>query len=116
MQSLAALPNFPLQPAGEVAAQFLAAGVTDFHSAARHVHQLPYGRISERANFRLVLWEGRGTCSAKHALLAQLANEQGVKIALTIGMYEMTERNTPGVWAVLPLQRYGRFGRSVLRR
>ena len=101
MQSLAALPNFPLQPAGEVAAQFLAAGVTDFHSAARHIYRLPYGRISERANFRLVLREGRGTCSAKHALLAQLANEQGVKIALTIGIYEMTERNTPGVGAVL---------------
>ena len=37
----------------------------------------------------------------KHALLAQLAREQGVDIALTIGMYQMTERNTPGVGSVL---------------
>ena len=101
MQSLEALPNFPLQPAGEVTAQFLALGVTDCHGAARHVYRLLYGRTSDRANFHLVLHEGRGTCSAKHALLAQLAREQGVEVALTIGIYQMTERNTPGVGAVL---------------
>ncbi len=101
MQSFAALPNVPLQPGAEVTACFLALRITDFHAAARYVQQLPYGRTSDRANCRLVLSEGRGTCSAKHALLAQLAREQGVDIALTIGMYQMTERNTPGVGSVL---------------
>jgi hypothetical protein len=101
MQSLEALPNFQLQPGGEVTAQFLALCVTDFHSAARYVYQLPYGRNSDRANCRLVLSEGYGTCSTKHALLAELAQEQGVDITLTIGIYAMTERNTPGVGAVL---------------
>jgi hypothetical protein len=101
MQSFEALPNFRLQPGGEVAAQFLAQGITDFHSAARYVHQLPYGRVSDRANCHLVLREGRGTCSAKHALLAELATEQGADIALTLGIYAMTGRNTPGVGAVL---------------
>ncbi len=101
MQSFAALPNVPLQPGAEVTAHFLALGLSNFHAAARYVQQLPYGRTSDRANCRLVLSEGRGTCSAKHALLAQLAREQGVDIALTIGMYQMTERNTPGVGPVL---------------
>ena len=101
MQSFAALPNVPLQPGAEVTAHFLALGLTNFHAAARYVQHLPYGRTSDRTDCQLVLSEGRGTCSAKHALLAQLAREQGVDIALTIGIYQMTERNTPGVGSVL---------------
>lgn len=101
MKSLGSLPNFPLKPDGEVTAHFLAVGISDFHSAAHYVQQLPYGRNADRTNFWLVLREGRGTCSTKHALLAQLAKEQEVDIALTIGIYAMTEGNTPGVDPVL---------------
>jgi hypothetical protein len=101
MQSLDALPHFPLRPADGVTVPFLAMGVRDFYEAARYVYQLPYGRTSERANFRQVLTEGYGTCSTKHALLAQLALEQGVVVALTLGIYEMTEANTPGVGPIL---------------
>jgi hypothetical protein len=101
MQSLNALPNFPLQPADGVTALFFALGMRDFHAAARYIHQLPYGRTSDRANFRQVLTEGCGTCSTKHALLAQLALEQGVVLSLTLGIFEMTEDNTPGVGPVL---------------
>jgi hypothetical protein len=88
-----------------VTEDFLSAGITDFRKAARYVRNLPYGRNSDRSDFRLVLREGRGTCSTKHALLAQLAKEQGIDVALTLGIYEMSERNTPGVGHVL--DKYG---------
>lgn len=101
MQSLEALPDFPLCHADRISAQFLAAGITDFRAAARYLYRLPYGRNTNRADFRLVLTEGRGTCSTKHALLAQLAREQGAEVDLTLGIYEMTERNTPGVGTIL---------------
>jgi hypothetical protein len=101
MQPLDALPNFPLQPAEGVTVPFLALGMRDFHAAAHYIYQLPYGRTTDRANFRQVLTEGRGTCSTKHALLAQLALEQGVVLPLTLGIYEMTEDNTPGVGPIL---------------
>ena len=39
--------------------------------------------------------------TTKHALLARLAAEQGIDAALTLGIYEMSERNTPGVGTVL---------------
>jgi hypothetical protein len=52
-----------------------------------------------------VLNEGRGTCSSKHALLAQLAGEQRLSVALMLGIYLMNERNTPRVGAAL--SRYG---------
>ena len=50
-----------------------------------------------------MLSERRGTCSTKHALLAALAIEQRLPIHLTLGIYEMSERNTPGVGAVLSM-------------
>lgn len=48
-----------------------------------------------------VLMEGRGTCSTKHALLAELATEQRLPVALVLGIYLMNERNTPGIGRVL---------------
>jgi hypothetical protein len=101
MESLDALPNVPLRHVDGITEAFLARGAVDFHAAARYVYHLPYGRNTDRANFRLVLSEGCGTCSTKHALLAQLAQEQGLAIALTLGIYDMTERNTPGVGRIL---------------
>jgi hypothetical protein len=49
----------------------------------------------------IVLTEKRGTCSTKHALLRRLAIEQNLDIALVLGIYEMSEQNTPGVGVVL---------------
>jgi hypothetical protein len=48
-----------------------------------------------------VLTEGRGTCSTKHALLAELATEQRLPLAFMLGIYPMNEANTPGVGRVL---------------
>jgi transglutaminase superfamily protein len=101
MQSWEALPAVLLRPSGVTAASFLARSVCDFRSAARYLHSLPYGRNTNRADFRLVLDEGRGTCSTKHALLAELAREQHIPAALTLGIYAMHERNTPGVGPIL---------------
>ena len=99
------IPDQPLVGAGDVTRRFRALGIADFAGAARHVRKLPYGRTASRTDVTLVLTEGRGTCTTKHALLAALAAEQGIDVALTLGVYEMTERNTPGVGRVL--ERHG---------
>jgi hypothetical protein len=65
-------------------------GVHDFVGAARHILGRPYGRIRDREKFWLVLSEGCGTCTTKHALLAELGQEQGIDIQLTLGIYEMS--------------------------
>lgn len=101
MKSCEALPAVLLQPAGPVTAAFVATGITDFRSAARYVRDLAYGRNRDRADSLAVLREHCGTCSTKHALLARLADEQSLPLDLMIGIYEMNERNTPGVGAVL---------------
>lgn len=101
MLSWDALDPFRFQPAGVVTAAFLGIARTDLRAAAQYVCRLPYGRNSDPGNPLIVLAEQRGTCSTKHALLRRLAGEQELDIALVLGMYEMTDRNTPGVGPVL---------------
>jgi hypothetical protein len=96
-----ALPDVALISDASASAAFRARGVQDLRAAARHVRDLPYGRITDRARPGLVLEEGRGTCTTKHALLAEVAAAQGVDLALVLGIYEMSEANTPGVGTVL---------------
>ena len=105
MYSWDVLPHGSLEPAGPLSAEIIARGLTDFRAAGRYLHALPYGRTADRADFSAVLREGKGTCSTKHALLAALAQEQGLAVVLTLGIYEMHERNTPGVGVILT--RYG---------
>jgi len=102
-EDVAALPEAPLAGGGALTARFRAAGASSFRAAAALVRRLPYGRISSRARPELVLEEGRGTCTTKHALLSELARELGLDVRLILGVYEMHERNTPGVGAVLAL-------------
>jgi len=101
VKSWDALPDRALADAGEITRAFVSAGANDFRAAARYVHALPYGRNSSRTDPQIVMRERRGTCSTKHALLARLAVEQRFEIALVIGIYRMSERNTPGVGRVL---------------
>lgn len=99
--TLERLPNFDLAFRGATTDDFLSMGLNDFRAAVDYVWRLPYDRNSNRADFNLVLRENRGTCSTKHAALAQVAFEQKQPVFLTLGIYEMNERNTPVVAAVL---------------
>ena len=101
MHSWLALPAVILKKSGPITAELQAHGIDEFRTAGRYLHTLPYGRTTDRANFRLVLAERRGTCSTKHALLAALAGEQDLAVRLTLGIYRMHERNTPGVNVIL---------------
>lgn len=104
LHSWEALKPVVLQPAGDVTHAFVNLGAHDYREAARYIHQLPYRRNSDPIAPLIVIQEGRGTCSTKHALLCRLALEQNLHVALIVGVYQMNERNTPGVGAVL--QRY----------
>jgi hypothetical protein len=99
--SVCLLPDFALDASRPLGGRFAALGILDYRGVARHVRSLPYGRNSDRSDWGLVLIEGRGTCSTKHALLAELARENGRQVALVLGVYEMDKANTPGVGAVL---------------
>ena len=101
MYSWDVLPPDSLKPTGPLTTEFTSRGITDFRAAGRYLQALPYGRTANRADFRSVLSAGTGTCSTKHALLAAVASEQNLPVALRLGIYEMHERNTLGVGTVL---------------
>jgi hypothetical protein len=77
-------------------------GFEAFEHLVEHVRKLPYGRTSNVEDPLAVLQQGRGTCSAKHQLLAAVAQDCGhSEVELIVGIYEMSESNTPGVGTVL---------------
>lgn len=97
-----AFPESAIRPRGDVSRAVRGRGLTTLREAIRFVRDLPYGRPTDRGSALATLEEGVGTCSTKHALLARLCDELGLSsVQLTLGIYEMTERNTPGVGDVL---------------
>lgn len=77
-------------------------GYQVFSQLAQAVRALRYGRVNDSADPMAPLRERRGSCSSKHRLLAAVAAECGQRdIALTLGLYFMSEDNTPGVGPVL---------------
>lgn len=94
-------PNTALLKSGRFSVAFAEYGCVDFRNAAAYVQQLPYGRNSGSPAYEYVLIDSSGTCSSKHALIASLAEELSLDVALILGIYEMNEQNTPGVGKIL---------------
>lgn len=88
--------NFLIEAGGPASVLFQSKGIEDFQQACAYVQALPYGRNTDRNDFTLVLTEGNGSCSGKHALLAQLAEEHGeTKIELIAGIFMMSPETHP---------------------
>jgi hypothetical protein len=109
MHSWDALDPNSFRSDGAITSAFLRLGNQTFRSAGQYTQALPYGRNSHPGDPLIVLTEKRGTCSTKHALLRRLAIEQNLDIVLVLGIYEMSEQNTPGVGAVL-----AKYGLAIL--
>lgn len=83
--------DFELSSDGSFSASFRGKGIHFFSDACTFVSQLPYGRNANREDFSLVFSEGKGTCSSKHALLAELALENGhPEVELIAGIFLMS--------------------------
>jgi hypothetical protein len=93
--------DFEIKPTGRLSQELLSRGIKTFASACQYVRALPYGRNSSRSNRLLVLTEKKGTCSGKHALLAELASEQEKPVELVLGIFRMTGQTTPPVQSIL---------------
>ena len=77
-------------------------GVTTWESLKDYVANLPYGRTSNPKDLSLVLKEGRGTCSGKHAILVCIAKENSIPdVHLMVSAFKMSAESTPKVQDVL---------------
>jgi hypothetical protein len=95
------LPNPALDNTSDIARDFLKLGIHDLYHAIEYIHQLPYRRVSDGNNYRLTLSEHCGTCSPKHALLADLAASLNVPLDLKVGAVFLNARNAPQIASVL---------------
>lgn len=88
--------------AGTLSAALFSKGISSLPSLLQWVKALPYGRNSDRSDFNLLLKEGCGTCSTKHAFVKAVAIENNWnEVALCMGFFRMNALNTPKVAAVL---------------
>jgi hypothetical protein len=91
-------PNFKIKLFGDVSERFLLHKIKSFHEAIEWIHQLPYGRNTNRADYLSIFDEFRGTCSTKHAVLAALADEhhQEVQLKMVICKLDQNVDKTVG--------------------
>ncbi len=77
-------------------------GVVSWEDLIRCVRTFHYGRNANRADFNLVWYERKGSCSSKHAFLKMVADLNAIpSVELVLCMYKMNESNTSKVGAVL---------------
>ncbi len=95
------LPNPMIELRGEASSSFLKHHVLTLWDAIEYIYKLPYGRTTDRENYLQVLHERKGACSAKHALIAALAEEQLVPLKLTLGIFFLTAQNMPRITPIL---------------
>src|SRR5690349_8378681 len=94
--------NFKIESSGSSSVAFRSLGILDFKSAAAYIQCLPYKRNKEKKVLNCVLIEGLGTCSTKHALLKQLADENNFTgLKLIVGIFKMNAINTPVIAPLL---------------
>jgi hypothetical protein len=101
-----ALVNFQIQADGRISQICLKRGLKYLKDVIDHLRKLPNGPTSDKRDLAMVLIEGKGSCSVKHALLAQLAIENSVSdIKLALCTYNVSPRIHPETAPVL--ERYG---------
>lgn len=94
--------DFPIADVGPLSRAARSRGCRNFAAVSEVVRSLHYGRVQNAQDLLAVLEEQKGTCSSKHRFLAALAHECGhTDVRLMLGLYEMSEANTPGVGPAL---------------
>lgn len=92
------LPNFEIQPNGEISEEFLKIDITTFQNACQFIASLPYGRNADKNDLKTIFSDNCGTCSTKHATLKKLAEEnefEGLKLML--GIFKMNTQYNPEI-------------------
>ncbi len=95
-------PDFEITSRRQISKEFIDRNILTFNQAALFVKQLAYGRNADKNNLASLFDDNCGTCSTKHALLKQLADENNFeKVKLIVGLFKMNKNNTPEISATL---------------
>jgi hypothetical protein len=94
-------PNASIIKKGIISEKFLNLGIDKLWNACQYVHDMPYGYNSNKDDILILLKEGYGSCTTKHAVIATLADELGIPIYKSTGIYAMSEEIVTGTKLIL---------------
>ncbi|HSH64930.1 MAG TPA: hypothetical protein VLB84_03825 [Bacteroidia bacterium] len=94
--------DFKINSTEAISSYFLQKEIFSFRQASFFVKQLPYKRNTNKDDHSIVLKDGFGTCSTKHAILKRLALENNKhELQLMLGIFQMNGNNTPRINTLL---------------
>jgi len=94
-------PNPFIQKKGIISEKFINLKIKTFWDACSYVHTLPYGYNSTPDDILILFKEKYGSCTTKHAVIAALAEELGITVYKSIGIYAMNEEIVTGTNKIL---------------
>ncbi|NVM44388.1 MAG: hypothetical protein HWN79_05680 [Candidatus Lokiarchaeota archaeon] len=101
MDSYDKLPDVELKPVGELSKKFLDLGIKTFKDACNYVHNVDYGYNTDYEDRMILFKEKKGSCTSKHAVIAELAQELKIPLYKYVYVYKLTEEITTGVQHIL---------------
>lgn len=92
------MPDFEIKSNGKISDTFLEKGISTFKGATTFIQNLTYGRNLNKKDLATIFIDNCGTCSTKHAILKQLADENNFDdIKLILSIVKMDSNNTPEI-------------------
>ena len=101
MEPLDKLPDKEIVPAGKITKKFLELNINSFKEACLYVHNMPYGYNSDKDDEMILFKENKGSCTTKHGVIAQLAEELDIPLYKKVGIYKLNEEITEGAEKIL---------------
>ena len=101
MDSYDKLPDAEIKSNGIISKKFLELGITSFKEACMYVHNIEYGYNTNYDDKMIFFKEKKGTCTSKHATIAQLAKELNIPMSKSVGIYRLTEEIATGTNLIL---------------
>jgi hypothetical protein len=101
MDSYDKLPDAEIKPSGIISRKFLELGIKSFKEACIYVHDIEYGYNTNYDDKMIFFKEKKGTCTSKHATIAQLAKELDIPIYKHVAVYKLTEEIATGTNKIL---------------
>ncbi len=101
MDSYDKLPEGDIKSVGDISKKFLALGIESFKAACDYIHELEYGSNTNYKDKMILFKENKGTCTSKHAVIAELARELDIPVYKHVCVYKFTDEITLGASEIL---------------
>jgi hypothetical protein len=101
MNSIYSFPDAAIETPGRISRKFSSLNINSLHEACFWVKDLPYGYNSKTDDSIIIFDENKGTCSTKHGVIAELAEELHIPLYKYICFYKLDVNIVEGIEKIL---------------